>query len=132
MQFFAIRRVPSSSWPGTPNVVAPLVLFCVPEGHHSILGFEPQRLEDLPLGVHPAAHPALDPVDGQSRNTCPPRELGLRHHPLHAQLADVVLYFLGRAGGAYSALGLLLVPRSGRIIDGSALVALLLGRRLML
>ena len=42
--------------------MAPPPLLVFAEDRQSIARLEPERLEDLPFGVHPAAHPTLDPV----------------------------------------------------------------------
>src|SRR5262249_40700324 len=86
----------------------PPALLVLSEDCHSIARLEPQRLEDLSLRIHPAAHSALDPIDRERRNAGSPRQLRLRHHLVQAKLLEVVLARLALAG-------LLLLPRLLRI-----------------
>src|SRR5258708_3537078 len=89
MQFFAITASPLGGAAIRPRL---LVFLGISEHHDPVLRLQAKRFEDLPFRIHASPHPTLDPIHGQGREACSPCELGLAHHPLHAQLADVVLH----------------------------------------
>src|SRR5262249_54862868 len=63
----------------------PPALLVLSENRNSIARLESERFEDLPLRVHPAAQPTLDPIDRERGNSGSPRQLRLRHHLFQAE-----------------------------------------------
>src|SRR5689334_17990772 len=51
---------------------------------------QPERENDLPLGVEPAVLAPLDAINRQNRDPCPPRQLCLRQQALFTQPLNVV------------------------------------------